>query len=422
MTRFLLCRRLALAALALCLVSSCARSRDLDKLDILSDQYPRVFFFRASEQAQNEKRYPTYESWEEVFNRLQGIMGKCLEEECQGREKRNPEFFSQFKKDHPSKAVLLHFNGNARDPRYHTDRYFPGHWVYRRATPIAEDVPAENGETVIRVEDAGDFRVNMGRYRTSNDDIALFGITPEGTHDWYYCEQVRLVAVDKDANTITVERGCYGTRPLAFKAGSARAAAHEVEGPWGRRNHLMWYYNYTTHCPRDRNGNTCSDLLVDDLAGWFGPGGKLEAFDGLEFDVLFNVTRGDTDGDGEVDNGVIDGINAYGIGVVEFARALRERMGDNFIIQGDGALGRGGVRSQRAWGILNGIESEGWPNLHEWDMEDWSGGLNRHFFWQANARKPAFNYINHRCMGEVNDLFLNSGPSAGGNTCLRMIP
>jgi hypothetical protein len=29
-------------------------------------------------------------------------------------------------------------------------------------------------------------------------------------------------------------------------------------------------------------------------------------------------------------------------------------------------------------------------------MADWSGGLNRHNFWQANARPPAFNYINHK--------------------------
>ena len=59
--------------------------------------------------------------------------------------------------------------------------------------------------------------------------------------------------------------------------------------------------------PRDAQGRTCADLLVDDLAAWFGAGGKLAAFDGLEFDVLFNETHGDTDGDGELDHGVIGG-------------------------------------------------------------------------------------------------------------------
>ena len=378
------------------LLSGTARARDIEQLEILKANYPRVFFFRASEQAQSVRRYPKYEDWEQQFNRLQGIMGKCLEEECLGREARNPEFFSRFKKDHPTQAVLLHFNGNSRDPRYRADKYFPGHWIYAKAVAITQDVPAESGETVITVQDARGFRVNVGRYKTSNDDIALFGIAPDGKHDWHHCEQVQLISVDTKANTITVKRGCYGTEPLAFLAGKSRAAAHVVEGPWGKTNNLLWYYNYSVHCPKDRGGKTCADHLVDDLAEWFGPTGPLAAFDGLEFDVLFNQTHGDTDGDGEQDNGVIDGVNQYGIGVVQFARQLRERMSDNFIIQGDGALGPGGVRSQRAWGILNGIESEGWPNLGDWEIEDWSGGLNRHIFWRDNAREPVFNYVNHK--------------------------
>jgi len=369
--------------------------RDPRSLTVLGENYPRVFFFRASEGGPSRPG-AEYERWEAEFNRLMGIMGKCLDEEVLGREARNPEFFSRFKQRQPQQVVLLHFNGNSRDPRYHTDRYFPGHWIYRRATGIAADVPAEAGETEIRVEDTTDFKVNTGRYRTSTDDIALLGITPAGRHDWSHCEQVQLVSVDEQAKTIRVKRGCYGTQPLAFAAGRARAAAHAVEGPWGRNNNLLWFYNHAAHCPRDPQGRTCDDLLVDDLAAWFGPGGKLAAFDGLEFDVLFNETHGDTDGDGELDNGMVSGVNGYGIGVVEFVRKLRARMGDDFLIQADGALGPGGSRSQRAWGLLNGIDSEGWPNLNQWEMDDWSGGLNRHGFWRDNARPPVFNYINHK--------------------------
>ncbi len=391
----------ALLAVAV-LAGATALARDPAALTILGPNYPRVFYFRATESACSPQRYPTYESWERHFDGLMGIMGKCLEEECLGREPRNPEFFARFKQRHPEQAVLLHFNGNSRDPLYHRERYFPGHWIYRRAVMIAEDVPATPGESVIKVSDARAFRVDTGRYRANNDDIALFGVK-DGKHDWYHCEHVQLVALDHAANTITVKRGCYGSSPLAFKAGESRAAAHQVEGPWGQNNHFLWYYNYSTHCPKDRNGNVCSDLLVDDLAAWFGAGGTLEAFDGLEFDVLFNVTHGDTDGDGVEDRGVIDGRNNYGIGVVEFARKLRERMGEDFIIQADGALGRGGVRSQRAWGWFNGIESEGWPNLNDWEIDDWSGGLNRHLFWQQNARQPAFNYINHKWVEHLPD-------------------
>lgn len=364
-------------------------------LELLGPDYPRVFFFRSAE-AMPYRKGMTYERWEGEYGRLMGIMGKCLDEEVVGRETLNPEWFSRFKRDNPKQAVLLHFNGNARDPRYATGRYFPGHWTYRAATLIVADVSAEAGESVIRVADAADFRTETGRYRTSSDDLALFGVTADGKHDWARCEQVQVVSADAKANTVRVRRGCYGTRPLAFQAGQARAAAHQVEGPWGKTNHLMWYYNFTAHGPRDDEGKTCADRLVDELGGWFGAGGKLAAFDGLEFDVMFNETRGDTDGDGAVDDGVVDGVNQFGIGMVEFARKLRERLGPNRIIQGDGALGPGGVRSQRAFGFLNGIESEGWPNLDDWAFDDWSGGLNRHAFWQANAFKPAFSYINHK--------------------------
>ena len=369
-------------------------------LRILGPDYPRVFFFRAAESGPNRPN-AVYEKWDAEFSRLMGIMGKCLEEEVVGREGHNPEFFTRFKKNHPEQVVLLHFNGNSRDPRYRIEPYFPGHWVYRKAVRILSDVPAEPGPTTIKVENATEFRVNMGRYRTSNDDLALFGVTPEGKHDWNHCEQVQLVSVDAKASTITVKRGCYGTSPMAFQAGKSRAAAHMTEGPWGKPCHLLWYYNYSIHCPRDSQGRSCADRLVEDLAKWFGPGGLLAAFDGLEFDVLFHETHGDTDGDGEIDNGVVDGRNQYGIGVIEFLRQLRTRLGDSRIIQADGALGTGGLRSQRGWGLLNGIESEGWPNLNDWEINDWSGGLNRHAFWQANARAPAFNYINHKWIEPV---------------------
>jgi hypothetical protein len=386
--------------LVLCLLAMLGHGSATETLNILGPNYPRVFFFRGCESWPSRPNV-SFEDWSADFGRLSGIMGKCLDEEVLGREAHNPDWFSRFKREHPQQVVLLHFNGNARDPLHAPANYFPGHWIYRKATRITADVPAATGETEITVEDAGDFQVNAGRYRTSNDDIGLFGITADGKHDWSRCEQVQLVAVDKKTNTIRVKRGCYETQPLAFKAGQARAAAHQAEGPWGKTNHLLWFYNFTTHCPKDAAGKTCADRLVDDLAVWFGPGGKLAAFDGLEFDVMFNETHGDTDGDGEPDDGVVAGVNHYGIGMVEFARQLRQRLGPDRIIQGDGALGPGGRHSQRAFGVLNGIESEGWPNLNDWQFDDWSGGLNRHAFWQANAFAPAFSYINHKWVEHV---------------------
>jgi hypothetical protein len=89
---------------------------------------------------------------------------------------------------------------------------------------------------------------------------------------------------------------------------------------------------------------------------------------------------------------MVGGVDAYGIGVVEFCRRLRERFPQDKILMADGMA----ERNQRAFHILNGIESEGFPHLRDLVMRDWSGGLNRHFYWRANARPPVFNYINHK--------------------------
>lgn len=319
-----------------CLFPVPAQGHAPENLRVLKDGYPRAFFFRATE-GPPARANPDYDRWNADFSRLLGIMGKCLDEEVLGRQQNNPRFFSRFKEEHPRQAVLLHLNGNARDPRFEASEFFAGHWIYRQPATILNDVPAESGQTTIKVSDARLFRVKMGRYANRNDDIALFGLAPEGTHDWYHSEQVQLISVDAQQNTIEVRRAQYGTRARAFKAGAARAVAHQVEGPWGQRNNLMWYYNYATHCPRDKQGRTAADRYIDDIARWFSTEGILGAYDGLEFDVLFHNTRGDTDGDGAEDNGVVDGVNHYGLGVVDFVRRLRERMGDRFLMLADGA-------------------------------------------------------------------------------------
>jgi len=363
----------------------------------MQDIHPRAFFFRSSEGLAANPRVP-YQRWDATFNRLMGIMGKTLEEEVLGRSKRNIDFFTRFKKAHPDQIVLLHYNGNARDPRDAGGKFFAGHWIYYTGATILAPVPAEAGETDIRVSNSKLFLTGMGRYRASNEDIGLCEVDDNGRPDWHRSEQVQLISVDHAAGTIRVRRGCYDTKPRAFPKG-AYAAAHVTEGPWGSKNNIMWYYNYALTCPRDKAGRTCSDVLVDDLCELFLPGGRLAAYDGLEFDVLHHTVGGgggrrgpDVDADGKPDRGVVNGRNVYGAGVVEFCRALRKRFGEDRLIMADGHS----PRNQRVFGILNGLESEGWPALSDHEIRDWSGGLNRHFYWDAHAREPKFNYINHK--------------------------
>ncbi|UCD00044.1 MAG: hypothetical protein JSW66_09205 [Phycisphaerales bacterium] len=386
--------------LCVCLILTTATQaqRDPESLIALGNEYPRAFFFRQAEGVAAQRNIP-YEQWERTFERLMGIEGKVLEEEVPGRSIRNVDFFTCFKNRHPDQLVLLHFNGNARDPRYESNRFFAGHWIYYNGARILSDVPAEEGQTDIRVDKPGLFKVSMGRYRDQNEDIGLCMLDAKGRPDWCRSEQVQLVSIDSKKKVIRVRRGCYGTKPRAFRAGASYAAAHLTEGPWGKQSHLLWYYNYSTRCPPDENGRVCADVLVEHFNELFGPQGSLAAFDGLEFDVLkwrcgggLRGRGADCDADGKADAGLHDGVNLYGAGVVEFCRKLRERLGENTLILADGM----NLNNQRAFGILNGIESEGWPDLRDNQIHDWSGGLNRHFFWAQNARPPVFNYINHK--------------------------
>ncbi|GAB6186782.1 hypothetical protein [Thermopirellula anaerolimosa] len=368
-----------------------------NRLPVVIGDHPRVFFFRQAESFARGKRMD-YDRWDACFSRLMGIMGKALDEEVPGTIPDNIAYFTRFKQLHPDQAVLLHYNGNARDPRFEREEFFAGHWLYHVGSKILDDVPAEEGETIIRVADPTLYRVNMGRYRDANEDIGLCELDGSGRPNWFRSEQVQLVAVDLENKTITVRRGCYGTRPLAFAAGKGYAAAHATEGPWGRRANLLWYYNYATCCPKDAEGRACWQVHARDVADRFAPGGELAAFDGLEFDVLAFRHRGgnrplDCDADGIGDDGIFDGINLYGLGVIQFLEDLRRRMGDEKLIMADGQQQDGG---QRGFGILNGIESEGFPHLSDHDIEDWSGGLNRHGYWAAYSRPPVFNYINHK--------------------------
>ena len=340
-----------------------------ESLQVLNAGYPRAFFFRSSEMMAASPGL-SYEKWEQNFERLMGIVGKALDEEIPGRSTRNLEFFTRFKQNHPQQLVMLHYNGNARSPLDHTEKYFAGHWLYFTGARILSEVPDTGGVTEIRVSDPKLFLVNMGRYATAKEDIGLCELDASGKPDWNASEQVKLVSVDAGKGVIRIQRGLYGTRPRAFPAGRAYAAAHATEGPWGKSSPLLWNYNHATACPRDRNGRNCNDVLVEELAAHFAPGGDLAAFDGLEFDVLKHSIRVgtakgrlvDADADGKPDGGMVDGVNVYGSGSVEFAKSLVAKLGPGRLVMADGW----NAGDQRAFGVINGVETEGFPSLSDY--------------------------------------------------------
>ena len=379
----------------------CGEPSRLDSLQVLTGGYPRAFFFRSSEMAA-AKPGVSYEAWEKAFERLMGIEGKVLDEEIPGRSLRNLEFFTRFKRTHPQQLVMLHYNGNARSPLDHIEKYFAGHWLYFNGARVLSDIPATAGEIDIRVSDPKLFQVDVGRFGTAKEDIGLCELDANGKPNWLASEQVKLVSIDAAKGIIRVKRGRYGTTPRAFANGRAYAAAHTSEGPWGgsEDNPLLWNYNHSTNCPRDREGRNCDDILAAEIAARFAPGGALATLDGLEFDVLKNVPRvktsrgraPDADADGQPDDGITAGVNTYGAGAVEFLQKLTAKMGTGHLVMADGWS----PGDQRGFGLINGVESEGWPSLPDYKVSEWSGGLNRQLFWLQNSRSPAFTYVNHK--------------------------
>jgi len=367
----------------------------LKNLRIFSEGHPRAYFFRMSETLASDKDI-SYEEWERTFERLMGIQGKVLEEELPGLSERNIEFFNRFKQRHPDQLVLLHFNGASGDPRFGGDDFFAGHWLYFEGTEVLSDVSADCGETDILVADPTIFRTRIGRRGDQTDEIGLCVLDAEGRPNWRQSEQVKLLSVDEETGLIRVQRGYVGTRPRAFQGGKACVAPHVTRGPCGQFSNLMWNYNLSTRCPRGAKGRSCADALLERLTQLFTNGGELAAFDGLEFDAIYHdlALKADYDGSGRASDGVFDGVNTYGIGLLEFCRRLRDALGEQKLIIGD----FNNPTFQRAFGIFNGIESEGWPGAEDSEVRRWSEGLNRHWFWAQNARAPAFSYFNHRFM------------------------
>ena len=126
---------------------------DLASLPVLQDAYPALSSSAAARRWRNPRT--AYEAWDRCFSRLMGIEGKVLDEELPNTAVRNIEFFTRFKQNHPDQLVMLHYNGNARDPRFEIGKFFAGHWLYYEGARITADISAEPGETEISVQPPG---------------------------------------------------------------------------------------------------------------------------------------------------------------------------------------------------------------------------------------------------------------------------
>ena len=374
--------------------------------------FPRAGFFRTSEwSAANPKTGLSYEAWEAEHAVLDGIYGKVLGEESVSTEEKSSagltklDFFNRYKQRFPEKLVLLHFNGNARMPIFHPGAVFAGHWLYYRPVRINSAVPAAGGTTTIEVSSVLPFSLAEGKFAQNGTDVCLVPVRG-GAVDWSHAEQVTVTAINEARSAITVHRGQYGTAPLNLAAGAALAFPHATEGPFGAKGRnppLLWKYNFSRDAPRNAQGRSLADTLSDELAGLFAAEGKLHLFDGLEFDATNDHQRPDGPAvrkrldfdfhaDGRGDDGTGQGLFRYGLGRRRFFEELRRKMGPQKIIMAD--LG------QHGFGLLNGVESEGFPRSQCYDFVLWSERMNHLDYWAQHSASPAFSLITGKFIAE----------------------
>lgn len=370
-------------------------------LDIMQDTYPVSFYFRDPEHVYGREKI-RYDEWSREMKVLDGIVCKIFHEERPDISGQMSALMNRYAKENPRKLVMLHYNGDGIDvENFMLEPFSPGHFLYYKGCP-AEGRISEK-DTELRVSDLSLFMTEIRQQY--GDDLLLVERDSEGKWLWDTAEFVYLKkkSAAYGPGTLTVERGRHNTAPRSFK--NAWVAPHVSQGPWGPQSRPMWNFNYSTLCVPDNNGKTAGQVLAEVIGGWFKEGGPCENFHGIQLDIAswepIRHTWGkgaraiDINYDGVADNGIIDGVNVYALGVYDFYKELRQRLGESRLFVADG-----GVRdAQRAVPLLNGMEAEGFCRWNDWPQRDWSSAINRFVYWRKNSRSPHFSYITAKDYG-----------------------
>lgn len=363
------------------------------QIDLLSAEFPRTLAFREPERIRKNKRNSiSYEQWSGELLPYGGIIAKAENEIIPGRSELL-QWLTRFKTEHPRKMVLIHYLFRARNVKDIGPDYSAAHWIHYSGTTGVSAIAATRERTEIRVEDISKITTT----RTIQSDISICDLLNTGAPDWSNCETGTVVESHPGSGTILVERAQYGSTPRSFTSKHSYIAvrASEESSKSSTGTVRLWFYNFSARAPVDGRGLAAANVLANELGERFAAGGRLSLLDGIAFDVFRSelgpfATGVDLDGDGRPDSEQ-DAKETYSMGVYRFSELLRDALGPTKLILGEGW----GTGHQHNFGVLNGIESEGWPQGHaDISMVDWSGGINRHLFWLANGY-PAnrFNYF-----------------------------
>ena len=205
----------------------------------------------------------------------------------------------------------------------------------------------------------------------------LVETTPSGEKLWDRFEYVLIQRVDPDANTVEVRRQFNGS-PAArvFPSGTTEL----LPMPWDDRNRKPFtdfFFNLSEHCPRDENGQTAMDILVQDMVGPLREGGPLDLIAGIDLasgPLTVNPNLADYDLDGTVDDDSV-----YRRGVETFYKRIREVIGQ------DGVLTTSLDKEFAQY--INGVNQEGLANPDD-PWEHSTRTVNNVLSWEKFAQLP----------------------------------
>jgi hypothetical protein len=286
---------------------------------------------------------------------------------------------------------------------------WPGHLLYKPGTLSSQNISPQ--DTVISVQDPSLIVKNARRLEKMQKKtplaLIIYALDKAGKPDWSHAEH--LVAERIDGQKITVKRGQWGSKPLAFEAGKTVIAPHMMF--WARQ----WQVNFSLHSPRGGAGNlTAAEWYARHAADNLAQASA----DGIEFDVG-RWTWGapeqqamDIDNDRVADYGYLDGVNSFGLGGRVFFRELRRLVGPDKIIQADSNDAMFGVRG---WQYLNGVQLESFPAANHFDR--FSTAFLHLRMWAENAQ--ALPHISYPFTKTPTTVYANARNADGSKTDAR---
>jgi hypothetical protein len=364
-----------------------------DQLEIFSDKPLKQLYFRYTE---GSLRNMPEAAWLKRWSRFDGIVLKAYAEEGAPFTQKQRDTLKLYKQTYPEKALLLHFNGRARDPLFQPIPGSARDFLYFSGTRNKSKISANETISKIYVEQAGVFRRTRSLPEGVFDDIVLVKVNSDKSLDWNQYEHAKLIEVNFENRFIRVKRDITNIGRVGGEQGEFHVAMHAAKGPFFAANkQRLWEYNWFAATDTVESKNTLQTSLVNFLSAELLTNNQY--FDGVSIDVLTETrvskvfgysTLLDLDQDGIGDKSSSEFDSLHSLSIYQFLEKLRLQLSNKKLIIADGA-----ATNQRAVGLLNGIESEGWPNFRDPELKQWSSGLNRQRYWNTFGQQPHFSYF-----------------------------